>query len=52
MPAWAPWVTHFPHGFALADTHHDVARDDRPLSEILRKDIAPYRAAIQAAWRA
>ena len=41
---------HFPgHGFALdADTHHDVARDDRPLSEILRKDIAPYRAAIQA----
>ena len=23
---------HFPgHGFALADTHHDVARDDRPL---------------------
>src|SRR5688500_8318476 len=40
---------HFPgHGFALADTHHDVARDDRPLSEILRKDVAPYRAAIQA----
>jgi beta-N-acetylhexosaminidase len=40
---------HFPgHGFALADTHHDVARDDRPLSEILRKDIAPYRAAISA----
>ena len=40
---------HFPgHGFALADTHHDVARDDRPFAEILRKDIAPYRAAIQA----
>jgi beta-N-acetylhexosaminidase len=40
---------HFPgHGFALADTHHDVARDDRPLAEILRKDVAPYRAAIQA----
>jgi len=40
---------HFPgHGFALADTHHDVARDDRPFAEILKKDIAPYRAAIQA----
>ena len=40
---------HFPgHGFALADTHHDTARDDRPFAEILRKDIAPYRAAIQA----
>lgn len=40
---------HFPgHGFALADTHHDVARDDRTLAEILKKDVAPYRAAIQA----
>src|SRR3990170_9034833 len=40
---------HFPgHGFALADTHHDVARDDRALAEILKKDIAPYRTAIQA----
>jgi beta-N-acetylhexosaminidase len=40
---------HFPgHGFALADTHHDVARDDRTLAEILRKDVSPYRAAIQA----
>jgi beta-N-acetylhexosaminidase len=40
---------HFPgHGFALADTHSDVARDERPFAEILRKDIAPYRAAIQA----
>jgi beta-N-acetylhexosaminidase len=40
---------HFPgHGFALADTHHDVARDDRSLAEILRKDVSPYRAAIQA----
>src|SRR5512145_1994921 len=40
---------HFPgHGYALADTHHDVARDDRPFAEILRKDIAPYRAAFQA----
>jgi beta-N-acetylhexosaminidase len=40
---------HFPgHGYATADTHHDVARDERPLAEILKKDIAPYRAAIEA----
>lgn len=40
---------HFPgHGFALADTHHDVARDDRAFAEILKKDITPYRSAIQA----
>ncbi len=40
---------HFPgHGFALGDTHSDVARDDRPLAEILKKDVSPYRAAIQA----
>jgi beta-N-acetylhexosaminidase len=40
---------HFPgHGFATADTHHDVARDERPFAEILKKDIAPYRAAIEA----
>jgi beta-N-acetylhexosaminidase len=40
---------HFPgHGFATADTHSDVARDERPFAEILKKDIAPYRAAIQA----
>jgi beta-N-acetylhexosaminidase len=40
---------HFPgHGFALGDTHSDVARDERPFGEILKKDIAPYRAAIQA----
>ena len=40
---------HFPgHGFATADTHSDVARDERPFAEILKKDIAPYRAAMQA----
>jgi beta-N-acetylhexosaminidase len=40
---------HFPgHGFAAADTHQDVARDERPMAEILKKDIAPYRVAIQA----
>jgi beta-N-acetylhexosaminidase len=25
-----------------------VARDDRPLADILKKDVSPYRAAIQA----
>jgi beta-N-acetylhexosaminidase len=40
---------HFPgHGFATADTHHGVARDERAFAEILKKDIAPYRIAIQA----
>jgi len=40
---------HFPgHGFATADSHVDAPQDDRSFSEILRKDIAPYRAAIQA----
>jgi beta-N-acetylhexosaminidase len=40
---------HFPgHGFALADTHSAVARDERPFAQILKKDIAPYRAAMQA----
>ncbi len=40
---------HFPgHGFALGDTHSDVARDERAFAEILKKDITPYRAAIQA----
>jgi beta-N-acetylhexosaminidase len=40
---------HFPgHGFALADTHHDVARDERAFADILRKDIAPYRTAFKA----
>ena len=40
---------HFPgHGYALADTHSDVARDERPLADILKKDMAPYRAALQA----
>lgn len=40
---------HFPgHGFAQADSHVDVPRDERSLAEILKKDIAPYREAIAA----
>jgi beta-N-acetylhexosaminidase len=40
---------HFPgHGFATADTHHDVARDERNQREIFAKDVLPYRTAIQA----
>jgi beta-N-acetylhexosaminidase len=39
---------HFPgHGFAAADTHVGVAKDERSLAEILKKDVAPYRAAFQ-----
>jgi len=40
---------HFPgHGFAAADSHVAVPVDARPLADILRKDLAPYRAAIEA----
>jgi len=40
---------HFPgHGFAAADSHVDAPRDDRSFSEIFKKDVAPYRAVIQA----
>ena len=40
---------HFPgHGFAAADSHVDVPKDERSFVEILRKDIAPYRIALQA----
>jgi beta-N-acetylhexosaminidase len=40
---------HFPgHGFAAADSHVAVPRDERPFSEILKKDLAPYRPAFAA----
>lgn len=40
---------HFPgHGFAALDSHVDVPRDERPVREILAKDVIPYRAAIAA----
>lgn len=40
---------HFPgHGFAEADSHVAAPVDPRSLQEILKKDIAPYRGAIDA----
>lgn len=40
---------HFPgHGFAAADSHVAVPRDERAVAEIMRKDVAPYRPAIAA----
>src|SRR3990170_6450849 len=40
---------HFPgHGYATADSHVAVPRDERKVSEILRKDALPYRSAIEA----
>jgi len=40
---------HFPgHGFAEADSHVSLPLDQRPFNEIVRKDIVPYRAAIEA----
>ncbi|MGQ0546634.1 MAG: beta-N-acetylhexosaminidase [Betaproteobacteria bacterium] len=40
---------HFPgHGFATADSHVAVPRDEREVKEILRKDVLPYSMTIQA----
>jgi len=40
---------HFPgHGYAEADSHVAVPRDERSFKEILRKDIVPYRTVIDA----
>jgi beta-N-acetylhexosaminidase len=40
---------HFPgHGYAEADSHVAVPRDERPFKEILRKDILPYKPVIEA----
>jgi len=40
---------HFPgHGFAALDSHVSVPRDERRVEEIMRKDVAPYRAVIAA----
>jgi len=40
---------HFPgHGFVAADSHHAVPRDERPVKDLMRKDVLPYQAAIKA----
>lgn len=40
---------HFPgHGYAAADSHVALPRDERPLEELLARDAAPYRPAIAA----
>jgi beta-N-acetylhexosaminidase len=40
---------HFPgHGFAAADSHTAVPRDERPVSDIMKKDVFPYGKAIAA----
>jgi len=40
---------HFPgHGFAEADSHVAIPRDERTLKEIEKKDMVPYKAAIEA----
>jgi len=40
---------HFPgHGYAAADSHVDVPHDERPLGQIMARDVAPYGPAIAA----
>ncbi|MGH8740698.1 MAG: beta-N-acetylhexosaminidase [Burkholderiales bacterium] len=40
---------HFPgHGYAEADSHVAVPRDQRKLAEIQKKDLLPFRLAIEA----
>ena len=40
---------HFPgHGYATADSHVAVPTDERLFKDILKKDLLPYRAVIEA----
>ena len=40
---------HFPgHGYAAADSHVAVPRDERKFADILKKDLVPFRATIEA----
>jgi beta-N-acetylhexosaminidase len=40
---------HFPgHGYAEADSHVAVPRDERKIAEITKKDLVPFRMTIEA----
>ncbi|HEX5476493.1 MAG TPA: beta-N-acetylhexosaminidase [Burkholderiales bacterium] len=40
---------HFPgHGFAAADSHVAVPRDERPVKDVFKKDLLPFEAVIEA----
>jgi beta-N-acetylhexosaminidase len=40
---------HFPgHGFAEADSHVAIPKDERGFADLWKKDIVPYKAAIEA----
>ena len=40
---------HFPgHGYAEADSHVAVPRDERKFADIVKKDLVPFRIAIEA----
>jgi len=40
---------HFPgHGYAAADSHVAVPKDDRRFADIAKKDLIPFRATIEA----
>jgi beta-N-acetylhexosaminidase len=44
---------HFPgHGFVAADSHHETPVDERPLSELLARDLVPFAALAKAGLEA
>jgi beta-N-acetylhexosaminidase len=44
---------HFPgHGFVAADSHHEIPIDERPLEELLARDLVPFAALARAGLEA
>ena len=44
---------HFPgHGFVVADSHHEVPVDERPLPDLLATDLVPFAALAKAGLEA
>lgn len=44
---------HFPgHGFVTADSHHELPIDERPLSDLLARDLVPFAALARAGLEA